>query len=360
MGGQAFDKPKEGEPKDFPRMPPELYHRVASHIKRLLELHFARVAIPREAPEKADHGDIDFLVAEERPQDLVRNMKVWDRVKAEIGAVLHKRNGSTHNFAIDHPDTFNALIQIDVELSPGHDTPEEGELFEWTNFMKSDSDLLQIIGICHRPLGLTCNDRGLHLRVEQVEPYNKKKSLIFLTRDPNTAMRFYGFNTETYWAGFRTEEELFNWVTQGRFFSREVFDRRVEKANDRARQAKRPMYRRFVEEYMPAYPEIGSKSYTRSEVLEAALETFGKREEYNDMLSKHYIREADVQLWKEIRGLVPLEGQSLGTALKGLKRWVNFEKGKYPERDVYETSRWIALHCKLVLFLLVELSIWLP
>jgi hypothetical protein len=122
---------------------------------------------------------------------------------------------------------------------------------------------------------------------------------------------------------------LFDWATNGRFFSPAVFERRVEKANDRARQSKRPMFARFVENYMPEHADKNnSRTWTRDEVLEEALKWFDKQVEYDAMINEHQFKEAEEELWKEIRTLIPIESKSsLGTALKGLRRWVVFQDG---------------------------------
>jgi hypothetical protein len=321
MGGQAF-----GTSILVPRMSPELYRKVAKDVGDKLGTLFSRVTIPREAPGKLDFGDIDFLVDGTLPSV---NKINWILVKTLLGAELYVPRGGSHSFGLPHPEISSAFVQVDVELCPGSGTPDSAELFEWTKLMKGDSDMMQIIGVCHRPLGLTCNDRGFHVRLEQIEPYNKKKALLFLTRDPNKAMEFYGLNTTKYWEGFRNENDLFEWVSKGRFFAWEVFDSRTEKSNDRQRQNKRGMYRRFVENYMPDHPEAGKgKNWTRKHVLEEALNTFDRQEQYEAMMTEHSMKEAEEALWKQIRERLPLEGSSLGEALKGLRRWVRFTDGR--------------------------------
>jgi hypothetical protein len=323
MGGQAFNV--GSQIIRVPRMTPGMYQMIAEATRTKLETLFNHVTIPREAPGKLDHGDIDFLVEGIRS---FNGLNVWDTIKSLLGAELHASRGGSHSFGVSHPDIHDAYIQIDVELSPGNGTPDSTELFEWTRWMKGDSDILQIIGVCHRPLGLLCNDRGLHVRIEEIEPYDKKKALLFLTRDPNKAMELYGLDTSKYWEGFQDEADLFAWVSRGRFFAWEIFEGRTEKSNDRTRQNKRPMYRRFVEEYMPAHPGLGGdKQWSRKEVLNEALDMFGKREQYQRMLAEHDARETEEALWTQIRQLLP-ESNTLGVALKGLRRWVDFTDGK--------------------------------
>jgi hypothetical protein len=345
MGGQAFAEltTKDGRPVRVPRMPPQLYKTMSKENQMKLETLFERVVIPRDAPGKTDYGDIDFLVGSVRPH--IARCDIWTIVKSTLGAELHLPRGGSHSFAVPHPTNPEAYVQVDVELSPGDDTPESIELFEWTRFMKGDSDLLQIIGISHRPLGLTCNDQGLHIRVEEIEPYNRKKALLFLTRDPNKAMDFYGFDVDKYWAGFTDENDLFDWASSGRFFSYKVMEGRVEKSNDRSRHAKRPMYRRFIEEFMPA--QLGKRnacaSWTRQELLREALNVFDKQAEFDTMMEEHRRKESEEELWKDIRAIIPVEGNSLSTALKGLRRWVVFHGGEpyiAQEANLGEYARW--------------------
>ncbi|KAF1848076.1 uncharacterized protein K460DRAFT_414693 [Cucurbitaria berberidis CBS 394.84] len=345
MGGLAFATVTSGngQPPHIPRMPPELYKAISAECQAKLKKLFNHVVIPRDAPAKVDHGDVDFLVEGILPHTL--RSDIWTATKNIIGAELHLPRGDSHSYAIPHPEIPDAYVQVDVELSPGNDTPEGAELFEWTRFMKGDSDLLQVIGVSHRPLGLTCNDRGLHVRVEEIEPYNKKKALVFLTRDPNKAMEFYGFDVSKYWAGFTDEKDLFDWASSGRFFSHDIFESRVEKSNDRSRQTKRPMYRRFVEQYMATHPDQGNNNaWTRQQVLHEALTYFNKHSEYDAMMEEHRSKEAEEQLWKDIRAILPVEGNSLALTLKGLRRWVVFQNGEpqiTSEPNLEEYQWWV-------------------
>lgn len=325
MGGLAFaTSGPGGTPLNVSRMPPAVYMTMASKIQAKLETIFRNVTIPRDAPGKIDYGDIDFLVE--------GALCAWTPalIQTAIGATHRIGHGGTISYAVPYTDSPDQYVQVDVEVSPGNGTPDSAELFQWTRFMKSDADLLQIIGICHRSLGITCNDRGLHVRIEQIEPYDKKKALLYLTRNPDEALEFYGLDKIEYRGGFQNEHELFEWVSKGRFFNRQIFQSREEKSNDRQRQRKRHMYNRFVEEYMLSDPETGKQDrlWTREEVLEEALHMYAKHDEYQAMIKEHTLREKDNAIWQRVRDILPLEGKSLGTALKGLKRWVNFKEGQ--------------------------------
>jgi hypothetical protein len=321
MGGQTFPN------VNVPRMPSDLYQRISADVKSKLETLFKRVTVPREGPGKLDHGDIDFLV---EGLQSTNEAEIWSVIQTLLGTDLYQSRGDSHaSYGIPHPDIPNAYVQVDVELCPGNDTSDGAELFEWTKFMKGDSDMTQIIGILHRPLGLTCNDRGLHFSVEEIRPYNKKKSLLFLTRDPQKALEFYGLDRTKYRAGFQDEADLFEWISKGRFFAWEVFEHRVEKSNDRQRHTKRDMFRRFVDDYMPAHQDAGKEnSWTRQQVLEEALTVFNKRNQYDAMMAVHNEKEAEEALWKQIKESLPVGANSMATVLKSLRRWVDFKDGQ--------------------------------
>jgi hypothetical protein len=320
MGGKAFSN------AHVPRMSPAVYQQVSTECQAKLETVFPKVVLPREAPGKADYGDIDFLV--EGPTSL--EDQVWIKAKEVLGAEFCLSNGNSHSFGVPHPELSDAHVQVDVELSPESGTAEGPELFEWTRFMKGDSDMMQIIGISHRNFGLTCTDKGLFVRLEQIEAYDHKKAKLFLTRDPDQAMDFYGLDKAKYWSGFKDEDDLFDWVTNGRFFSAAVFERREEKHNDRARKVKRPMYSRFLEEYMSAHADKNvSNVWTRQEVLEEALKTFDKQAQYDAMIEEHQFGEDEETLHQQVKTVLPIESKtSKAFAFKALKRWVVFDNGE--------------------------------
>jgi hypothetical protein len=329
MGGRAFKNTPtaSGKPVTIPRLSPELYEKLCTQYQAILETLFDRVVVPRDVPWKTSHGDIDFLVEGIRAP--ITTDQVWPAIQDALRAELILRNGGSTNYAIPHPELPDSHVQLDVELCVGEGTPGSAELFEWTRFLKGDGDLLQIIGIIHRSLGLTCNDRGLHVCVSEIEPYNKTQALIFLTRDPKEVMEFYGFDLERYQAGFTSEDDLFAWVADGRFFSHEIFSNRVEKSKDRARRTKRPMYQRFVEGWIPTNPDKGADiGWTREGVLHDAIIAFDKQTQYDDMMKTHRLKSTEEELWKDIPAAVGVTSKSLPTILKGLRRWVTFEDGQ--------------------------------
>lgn len=115
---------------------------------------------------------------------------------------------------------------------------------------------------------------------------------MFLTDDPAATLGFLGLDAGPYGAGeFASEAALFGYLAGGRFMRRGAYERVGLRANDRKRVGKREMYRRFVEEWVlgwegGAEEEEEGVGLTREEVLEEALERFGKRGEYVERVER--------------------------------------------------------------------------
>ena len=98
MGGSAFSAGLH--PTAFPRIPPAVYSALKARLlPKLLEL-YTYVGVPREAPEKLSHGDLDFLVAVPKPLH-VHNVP-HKCIKNAVGAmhVVPMDGNRTSNYAI--------------------------------------------------------------------------------------------------------------------------------------------------------------------------------------------------------------------------------------------------------------------
>lgn len=320
MGGHVFAT----DGLQTPRISSELYNQLKKEYANALAPLYRRTAYAEVLPDKPDHGDIDILV--EGPHASTTPGRVAEALRAD----RFKCNGSVTNYAVPHPTIPGVHVQLDVQTSP------DGYL-EWQTFQNSYGDLSQIIGVINRLLGLTATDRGLYVRIPEIEPTNKKSSMIHLTHDPLAVLSFLGLNTARYSdRGFTGEGDVFAWVAAARFFNRyAVVPRDHEKRpenenhNDRARRAKRGMYRRFVDDWVPANPEAGANcAWTRELVLEEALKTFDKQVEYDARLAEHKELWREDALWRAIKEKVPRKGDSLALVIRGLKRWVSSEGGE--------------------------------
>ncbi|KAI9791903.1 MAG: hypothetical protein M1835_008202 [Candelina submexicana] len=340
MGGSAFAVPKPGEPPlKIRRLPINIYESLCQSYSDRLSTLYERVAIPRSAPEKTSHGDLDIIVCSAKYQFSVEDLA------AKLGALryIHCARNPTTNFAIPLGDSLQSGIdssseieadtqcfQLDVEVC----TPET---FDWEVFHKAYGDLWNILGTSIRPVGLTVNHTGLHLRIPQIEAKDRKGSLLFLTNAPADILAFLGLSQETYEARFKSVEDLFRFAISGRFFRRGSYLKEGLKSNDRQRLKQREIFRRFVEKYLPAHPEIGQEDgdgksrigskevITRDAVLQEALDTFNRRPQYNTIIAEWEKKQREAEMWRKVAAAIPLDGEKLNLVIRGLKRWATLD-----------------------------------
>ena len=279
MGGNAFTCGPS--PLTTPRIPPELYFLLRDHYHHRVGALYKLVATPVEAPSKTSYGDIDILVSDPRTETLSP-----EAIAAQLNTkrTFAFPGGPTKSFAVPYPDRPDNYIQVDLHVC-------SVETFEWQLFHHSHGDIWNLLRSSIRPVGLTANDCGLHLRMEELEAWNRKKSLLLLTREPDAVLEFLGLDVEKLKKPCGSVEEMYAFVTCCRVFDPERYRREDLKANDRKRMARREIYRSIVEEWIPNHWELLEGDLnplrpTRREVLEEALNTFGKRDEYEKQLDQ--------------------------------------------------------------------------
>lgn len=175
------------------------------------------------------------------------------------------------NLAIPYPGEENKYIQVDVHMRPSK------KAFDWELFHTAHGDLWNIIGSTIRVFGITVNNTGMYLRIPQIEALDRKKAMVFLTDDSNTILEFLGLNVERWWKPFQNLQEMFEYAATCRLFRVKktkpegeaegdvIVEDDMEgqeggesgkkklKHNDRARMRKRPLFRTWMDEFIPKY-----------------------------------------------------------------------------------------------------------
>ncbi|KAJ4295783.1 hypothetical protein N0V88_004485 [Collariella sp. IMI 366227] len=350
MGGSAFSSLPD--PPFTPRMPTEVYRHVLAACQVALREIFVCVATPIEGPGKKDHGDIDILVAVERrvafpqaadgsvqrkPHELMAEVK---RLLDAKYAIVHP-TGTSANLGIPWPSDIDHLsstadengksnpkfIQVDVRICPTIDQ------VCWTLFKHAHGDLWNLLGSTIRPFGLTVDEEALWLRIPEIEKFDRKKARVCLSRDPVAILRFLGMEIEGFWCEpFESVEALFDYATTCRlFYVREMPDengedeagvlggeegRRNLKSNDRRRMNGRPVYRRWINEHIPALHAEGkflqkgpatSVEEMRARVREEAFAHFFVKAEYNQRLMEWQMQREEAQMKVTLKELIPIE-----------------------------------------------------
>lgn len=206
MGGRAFKS------LGCPRISPEVYSKVKLQTTAALKTIFANVTVPTEMPEKNDYGDIDFLVAGpiHSPTSTSIDNFDWpgtvDRIKTVFNTIHGRRGWYNFNcmyFAIRAPghedDDFWVQVDVQVCFKP--------ELLEWCTFELSYASISKMLGSFVKPLGLTMDPEGIHIRVEDMDETNFPGSMTWVSKDPRDVLRIMGLDRRILDAAFKTKNE---------------------------------------------------------------------------------------------------------------------------------------------------------
>lgn len=347
MGGTAFPN------HNTPRLSHAEYAELLQRTTALLTPFYAHIVCPPEAPSKPDHGDLDLLVSSPlfvfSPDDIQKALRAVTKIKG----------GVTTNFCVplqsNSRQDADRFAQVDLHLVANP------KMLPWELFTSSYGDMQQILGVLQRGLGLTANHKGLHVRIREIEKSNRKKAMLFLTKDIPEMLEFLGLDYKQYESGFASNKDVFAWCLAGRLWGEKLINDILEgrlqvkeegeglHAGDRQRLRKREMFRSFVEGYIPSHEELwkGKKGWDRQEVLEEALRLFDVRDKYDSMMSKFWKEEREKALMEEVRSVVPEEGERLGQVMKGFKRWVIWENGapllRDEECEIGDRPKWLVL-----------------
>lgn len=339
MGGKAFSQPRGDQPAlQTPRMNLEVFTRIRDVAIQQLREFFETVISPAEAPEKPDYGDVDILVQEPK-RDFA-----WEEVASTLNARRAAHNGDTHSFAvpIDDDVAVGTYAQVDVHVC-------SSGFIEWECFLDAYGDLMQIMGRFLRPLGLTATDKGLHVRIAEIEPWNRKCSMLYLSHAVEDVLEFLGLDIQQHRNGFGSLEDLYSWFIGNKFLHANAFKANVENANDRQRMRKRAMFREFNDEWIQenAHRWGNRQPSTREDVLQQALVYFGKEAEYEEKVAAWNAKREEEELWSNIAAVISGEGQGdVNIVIRGLKRWVYFDDDCQPsvckeaEMDLLQQPRW--------------------
>lgn len=222
-------------------------------------------------------------------------------------------------------------IQVDIHICATL------EHLQWMLFKHAHGDLWNLLGTTIRPCGLTIDEVGLYVRIPEVEEFDKKKAKVLLSTEPAEILRFLGlrFDDKQWEEPFGSDEAVFEYAATCRLFWAKTkdasndngdeekekegsgaavgADKRKLKSNDRRRMAFRPLFRKWVDEYLPACRASGrfaTAPPTRDEVREQAFAYFaGTASTYAAQAREWRIGRQQATLWRDvIKPAVPESG----------------------------------------------------
>lgn len=293
MGGRAFPH------LHVPRLSPVEYQQIRNDYTKILQKFYAQVVCPPEAPEKADHGDVDFLVSDPVVGFSSEKLRHALRAVEETG---HKPN----SFAVPllRDEDKPSYAQIDVKLCGN---------MQWEIWMSAYGDMSQIIALLLHPLGLRMTNKGLFLKLKLS---SQESSPVFLTKNPAKAREFLGLNEEGYQRGFQTLKDLFEWCSGGRFF---------QAPPTWCKATGRSTYDLFLS-WASSHAEIWAShtSASRREVLHLAVAFFGVEQQVR------LEEDRDHKITAIAAAISEIKDSSEMSKLPKVERWIRFEDDGSP------------------------------
>jgi len=303
-----------------------------------LQSLYSFVAVPVEAPEKPDFGDLDFVVACPKAdrggrttQDAATPPNApHDVVQSVIGARFSNcmEGNRTSNFAVPVAEREWDPLGHAQDEEQRRGEAEGGEIFyqvdinvcadrgEWERivFFHGYGDLGMILGLIAKNAGLALGSKGLRLPNPPHPPVELSESF-------DEIMEFMGMSMEIWKAGFNTKREAFEWAGTCRFFD----PRRFRSSGEGIRKVKqdRKMYAEFVEWAMEraasageAAEELEMRQEREVKFKDEAVIYF-KRKEALDAQTRQ--RELRIRVKDVFSGSKVREWTGLGNHWKGVK-----------------------------------------
>ncbi|KAL6710717.1 hypothetical protein ACN47E_007774 [Coniothyrium glycines] len=252
MGGHAFKN------LHCPRISPSIYTRTKEQTIIALQTLFDHVVVPTEMPEKADYGDIDVLVCSPlfSPGESTTSTFDWQSAVRAIKTVFdtqHGRRGFLNPdcmyFAVPAPGPSDGCwIQVDVKVC------FKPRLFAWQTFELHYASSSKMLGSMVKPLGLTVDPEGLHIRVEDMDETNFSGSMVRVSTEARDVLRIAGLDRRLINAGFRTKDELYESLARSWLFNPAHFRARLDEEKYHERLEDRsPHWVYFIKTWVPGH-----------------------------------------------------------------------------------------------------------
>lgn len=277
-----------------------------------------RVAFPPELANKESFGDIDALFESDNlPSDWI------DKIveKFNLKESEYVKNGNCFSFKYKK-------AQVDLIL-----TPNDIFFASYTYF--SYNDIWNLLGRLGHKLGIKVGHDGLYLIVRPEKQSNHIVGDICLSKSVLDVLPILGLSKERYNQGFESQEEMYRYVAQSKYFNPDIFLLDNRNATSRVRDKKRKVYSDFLiwiennrdsikNNYnFESVDERGGYSIREPYFSDVIVPHFGDwvAEELNRIIAEYELNQKYKSLFDgyDIKEITGLDGKPLGALISEMK-----------------------------------------
>lgn len=304
MGGNAITNAKH--------IVKDEYEELCKYFSEILSANGIKFHIIQAYETKESFGDMDILIQKEslrNVKSIITSMFNFSEIVANGDVISCNYN----EFQID----FIFQLECDFDFCYGY---------------FSFNDLGNLIGRIAHKMGFKfghdgmwfCLRDGTHMFGE-----------ICVTKDFKTAIEFFGFSYDRYLQGFRTLEDIFEYVSKSPFFNRDLYPLEHRNHYARMRDRKRKTYNAFLQ-YCDNLPwDIDYVFYGEEIYLLRAFSMFPGFEDKYKALHNEYYKAQHAKL--KFSGQLVSEWTSLSG--KTLGHFLTFVKEDFEEQT--SSKSWI-------------------
>lgn len=295
MGGNLFKAE---------RLSQEEYYRVFGVVSEKLKKINRKHKVPETFLEKTDHGDMDIIVCGPViPKNEIE--QIFDLAPAHVSQ-------NTTVISI----LFEGRYQIDLCFHPE-------ETFHCAIDYQKWGDTGNLVGRLAHHLGFSFGHKGLLYHVNASD--TQRLGYVTISKEIFEILDFLDLDLNKWFEGFKNQEEVFEWITQSRYFTPAIFQFENLNHQNRIRNKKRPMFAAFVKWLEGReFPNAFQVGRNKAEYLWAALAYFECPKvlyEIGVILDayKKKKRAAEIFNGEKVMAWTGLEGKELGEVIRNFR-----------------------------------------
>lgn len=208
------------------------YEELLDYVKTKLRGHplFSnrRMEAVQAYKAKESFGDLDLLVESDGLPHTV-----WFAIQELFKPNDFVRNGSVTSFDVNE-------LQVDLLLT-------HSSIYDMSSAYFAYNDLGNLMGRIAYKMGLRYGHEGLGYHVYSQDKGDMLLDTVILTKDPEKAMAFLGYDVDKWKKGFVGIEDIFEFTASTPYFHADFYDLDKRTYKARVRDAKRPTYQKFLE-----------------------------------------------------------------------------------------------------------------